>query len=696
MPHLQNSAFLSSDSSDAENEDFEQSFKQFPMVPPQRGFPPTETPQMPPQVQQMPNGNMMGFMQDPNFMQQMMLFMQQMQLQAQHPMQQNGAFNPNPAFPGYGMQPMQGIQQLPQPPPAYSASQTPAPQRSKPKPGNGKPRTSKKPKKPPVLPGLPTSHLSKNNQYSGPRKEINSTQQFSGSTAEYPAPSNPSTKRKKSKLKDETVETVTKSTKPEVPLNPFRNFDTAEPPTVQKERNIVIIASTMASDPMFASASAFLNALDEGSDSGTNDGQADDASATEWVSHCNDHDADVKKKIVLFNLPEPFGDDQMKEETDRNAFLEVLYAIKAESLAGNIREIKREGRFEQNGKPRRVIVTFTDENVQRIVVECAPQLSKIRQLKHLALYAYKSTQTRADRDHGGTSQKVPDQKFEQRGHKQHGTPSNVQSNDVTPNHQQQIFNNSFGFAQNSAMSGNGQQNGMNGQHHANQQAPFPQMFNNAFGLAPQGNGQQNGMNGQHHANQQAPFPPQMFNNAFGFAPPGNPQPVSPMPFNPTDPNGMNGQHQANQQVPLPQQMFNNSFGYAQNFCPPGNQSAPPIPFNPTDPQFQMMMMQMYGMFLNSQQAQQNNPSVPSNVPTSANEFSEESEESEESDEESLTEEEQNDEPTNEFFKHVQPANFGKYKKTVEKEIPVPSSGGRKKQQQKNNKNKYKKNENKKK
>ncbi|CAJ0917737.1 unnamed protein product, partial [Mesorhabditis belari] len=222
MPHLQNSAFLSSDSSDAENEDFEQianprpvpvltalsppmhqqrsnsssvipqrfdatpqandsarqtmscqwfpagiptaptpnlpQFQsaphsnnagppnfadngmpsQFPMVSPQPGFP-----QMPPQVQQMPNGNMMGFMQDPNFMQQMMFFMQQMQLQAQQSMQQNGAFNPNPAFPGYGMQPMQGIQQLPQAPPAYSASQTPVPQKSKPKPQNGKPKEEK-------------------------------------------------------------------------------------------------------------------------------------------------------------------------------------------------------------------------------------------------------------------------------------------------------------------------------------------------------------------------------------------------------------------------------------------------------------------------------------------------------------------------------------------------------------------------
>ncbi|CAJ0951288.1 unnamed protein product, partial [Mesorhabditis belari] len=380
---------------------------------------------------------------------------------------------------------------------------------------------------------------------------------------------------------------------------------------------------------------------------------ADDVSATESASfdqtrqfnpsqqpiHSNDPDADVKKKIVLFNLPEPFGDDQMKEQADRNAFHQVLYAINAESLAGNIREIKREGRFEQNGRPRRVIVTFTDENVQRIVVEYAPQLSKIRQLKHLALYAYKSPAqrfepppeqqtkrqnnkarpTRVDGYHGGTSRKAPDQKFEQRGkkelrpqhpppsdspqlsqnshagslygsttnpsnvnyvarsepprpispqlsetssnagsfygkmlqssngHKQDGTPSNVQSNEVTPNPQQQIFNNSFGFAQNSAMSGNGQQNGMNGQHHANQPAPFPpQMFNNAFGFAP------------------------------NFAPPGNPQPV------------------------------------------------PLMSFNPTDPQFQMMMMQMYGMFLNSQQAQQNNnPSVPSNVPTSANELSEE-------------------------------------------------------------------------
>ncbi|CAJ0951369.1 unnamed protein product, partial [Mesorhabditis belari] len=231
MPHLQNSAFPSSDSSDAENEDFEQianprpvpvltalsppmhqqmsnsssaipqqfdatpqandsdrqtiscqwfparnptaptpnlpQFQpaphsnnagppnfaengmpsQFPMVSPQPGFPPTETPQMPPQVQQMLNGNMMGFMQDPNFMQQMMLFMQQMQLQAQQPMQQNGAFNPNPAFPGYGMQPMQGIQQLTQPPPAYSASQTPVPQKSKPQSQNGKSSSSKNPPK---------------------------------------------------------------------------------------------------------------------------------------------------------------------------------------------------------------------------------------------------------------------------------------------------------------------------------------------------------------------------------------------------------------------------------------------------------------------------------------------------------------------------------------------------------------------
>ncbi|CAJ0917723.1 unnamed protein product, partial [Mesorhabditis belari] len=306
---------------------------------------------------------------------------------------------------------------------------------------------------------------------------------------------------------------------------------------------------------------------------------ADDLSATESASfdqtcqfnpsqqpiHSNDRDADVKKKIVLFNLPEPFGDDQMKEQADRNAFLQVLYAINAGSLAGNIREIKREGQFEQNGRPRRVIVIFTDENVQRNVVECARQLSKIRQLKHLALYAYKSPAqrseplpkqqtkrqnnkarpTRADGYQGGTSRKIPDQKFEQRGHKQDGTPSNVQSNDVTPNHQQQIFNNSFGFQHNGAMPGKRQQNGMNGQHHANQQAPFlPQMFNNAFGFAP------------------------------NFAPPGNPQPV------------------------------------------------PPKPFNPTDPQFQMMM-EMYGMFLNSQQAQQSNPSVPSNVPTSANEFSEE-------------------------------------------------------------------------
>ncbi|CAJ0951332.1 unnamed protein product, partial [Mesorhabditis belari] len=307
---------------------------------------------------------------------------------------------------------------------------------------------------------------------------------------------------------------------------------------------------------------------------------ADDLSATESASfdqtrqfnpsqqpiHSDDRDADVKKKIVLFNLPEPFGDDQMKEQADRNAFHQVLYAINAESLAGNIREIKREGRFEQNGKPRRVIVTFTDENVQRIVVECAPQLSKIRQLKHLALYAYKSPAqrfeplpkqqtkrqnnkarpTRADGYHGGTSRKVPDQKFEQRGHKQHGKPSNVQSNDVNPKYPQQIFHNSFRFGPNGAMPGKLQQNGMNGQHHANQPAPFPpQMFNNAFGFAP------------------------------NFAPPGNPQPV------------------------------------------------PLMSFNPIDPQFQMMMMQMYRMFLNSPQAQQNNPSVPSNVATSANELSEE-------------------------------------------------------------------------
>ncbi|CAJ0917652.1 unnamed protein product, partial [Mesorhabditis belari] len=354
---------------------------------------------------------------------------------------------------------------------------------------------------------------------------------------------------------------------------------------------------------------------------------ADDLSATESASfdqtrqfnpsqqpiHSNDPDADVKKKIVLFNLLEPFGDDQMKEQADRNAFHQVLCAINAEGLAENIREIKREGRFEQNGRPRRVIVTFTDENVQRIVVECAPQLSKTRQLKHLALYAYKSpaqrfeplpkqqtkrqnnkTQpTRADGYHGGTSRKVPDQKFEQRGkkeprpqrpprsdsprlsknshagnlyesttnpsngkyvarsepprpilpqrsetniplhsqppssiplapkqsngnplqrveisnsknrHKQHGKPSNVQSNDVNPKYPQRIFHNSFRFGHNGARSGNGQQNGMNGQHLANQQAPFPQqMFNNAFGFAP------------------------------NFAPPGNPQPVPPMPFNP--------------------------------------------------------------------------------------------------------------------------------------------------------------------
>ncbi|CAJ0951363.1 unnamed protein product, partial [Mesorhabditis belari] len=336
---------------------------------------------------------------------------------------------------------------------------------------------------------------------------------------------------------------------------------------------------------------------------------ADDLSATESASfdqtrqfnpsqqpiHSNDPDADVKKKIVLFNLLEPFGDDQMKEQADRNAFHQVLCAINAEGLAENIREIKREGRFEQNGRPRRVIVTFTDENVQRIVVECAPQLSKTRQLKHLALYAYKSpaqrfeplpkqqtkrqnnkTQpTRADGYHGGTSRKVPDQKFEQRGkkeprpqrpprsdsprlsknshagnlyesttnpsngkyvarsepprpilpqrsetniplhsqppssiplapkqsngnplqrveisnsknrHKQHGKPSNVQSNDVNPKYPQRIFHNSFRFGHNGARSGNGQQNGMNGQHLANQQAPFPQqMFNNAFGFAP--------------------------------------------------------------------------------------------------------------------------------------------------------------------------------------------------------------------
>ncbi|CAJ0917752.1 unnamed protein product, partial [Mesorhabditis belari] len=213
---------------------------------------------------------------------------------------------------------------------------------------------------------------------------------------------------------------------------------------------------------------------------------ADDVSATESASfdqtrqfnpsqqpiHSNDPDADVKKKIVLFNLPEPFGDDQMKEQADRNAFRQVLCAINAESLAGNIREIKREGRFEQNGRPRRVIVTFTDENVQRIVVECAPQLSKIRQLKHLALYAYKSPaqrfeplpkqQTkrhnnkarppRADGCHGDTSRKAPDQKFEQRGHKQHGKPSNVQSNDVNPKYPQRIFHNSFRFGPNGAMS----------------------------------------------------------------------------------------------------------------------------------------------------------------------------------------------------------------------------------------------------
>ncbi|CAJ0951238.1 unnamed protein product, partial [Mesorhabditis belari] len=155
--------------------------------------------------------------------------------------------------------------------------------------------------------------------------------------------------------------------------------------------------------------------------------------------HFNDRDADVKKKIALFNLLEPFGDDQMKEQADRNAFLQVLYAINAGSLAGNIREIKREGRFEQNGRPRRVIVTFTDENVQQNVVECARQLSKIRQLKHLTLYAYKSPMaqrfkplpkqqtkrqnkkarpTRAKGNRGATSRKSPDQKFEQRGKKE--------------------------------------------------------------------------------------------------------------------------------------------------------------------------------------------------------------------------------------------------------------------------------------
>ena len=40
------------------------------MISPQPGFSPAEYPQLPPQAQQMPNGNMMGVMQDPIFMQQ--------------------------------------------------------------------------------------------------------------------------------------------------------------------------------------------------------------------------------------------------------------------------------------------------------------------------------------------------------------------------------------------------------------------------------------------------------------------------------------------------------------------------------------------------------------------------------------------------------------------------------------------------
>ncbi|CAJ0916722.1 unnamed protein product, partial [Mesorhabditis belari] len=72
----------------------------------------------------------------------------------------------------------------------------------------------------------------------------------------------------------------------------------------------------------------------------------------------NSFDAEIRKKIVLNNVldrsPNPIS------QSDRDDVRAILYAIGAEFLRQNIRGIQREGHFDPNGRPRPVVVIFSE------------------------------------------------------------------------------------------------------------------------------------------------------------------------------------------------------------------------------------------------------------------------------------------------------------------------------------------------
>jgi hypothetical protein len=97
------------------------------------------------------------------------------------------------------------------------------------------------------------------------------------------------------------------------------------------------------------------------------------SSVNSGISHTfgtQNTDEEIKRKVVIFNLEEPLGDEEDRKNSDKNTVKQILITIGAASSV--IQNMARHG--EPQSTPRRIVVEFATESQQQNVLTNAKNL----------------------------------------------------------------------------------------------------------------------------------------------------------------------------------------------------------------------------------------------------------------------------------------------------------------------------------
>uniref|UniRef100_A0A914XTL3 Uncharacterized protein n=1 Tax=Panagrolaimus superbus TaxID=310955 RepID=A0A914XTL3_9BILA len=126
-----------------------------------------------------------------------------------------------------------------------------------------------------------------------------------------------------------------------------------------------------------------------------NDTPEDASSVTSGTSKNFNKEEEAKKRILIFNLNEQFGDEDQRISADITEIQQIFIAIGAESAI--IKRIFRAGDFQPNSPPRRIHVFFESERDRQRVLENASKLKNILKWINVALVEYTTQEQRIEK-----------------------------------------------------------------------------------------------------------------------------------------------------------------------------------------------------------------------------------------------------------------------------------------------------------